>query len=170
MTEQEFQAVYERQVSRIYQICCFYLGNVADAQDAVQNIFMKLLEKRIHFRDEQHEMAWFYMVARNHCKDMLRSGWRKKRVDMEVLPEIPARREVPMHDPLVGQAIQTLSVKQKEVLYLYYYEEYSIREISRMLNRKESTIQTQLAAGRKKIRDYYMAWEKRFNNERGNEI
>lgn len=175
MTEQEFQAVYERQVSRIYQICCFYLGNVADAQDAVQNIFMKLLEKQIRFRDEQHEMAWFYTVARNHCKDLLRSGWRKKRVDMEALPEISARREVPVHDPHIEQAIQTLSVKQKEVLYLYYYEEYSIREISQMLNRKESTIQTQLAAGRKKIRNYYLgtvsslAREKRLDNERGNE-
>ena len=53
MTEQEFQAVYGRQADRVYKICCFYLGNPVDAQDAVQNIFIRLLEKKTVFWDEQ---------------------------------------------------------------------------------------------------------------------
>lgn len=153
MTEQEFQTVYERQAEFLYKICCFYLGNSTDAQDAVQNIFIKLLEKQITFHDEQHECAWFHTVARNHCRDILRNGWRKRRVDMEAVPESRlAQEDGPQPNPYLEEALSRLPIKQKEVIYLYYYEEYSIREISRLLNRKESTIQTQLAAGRKKLK------------------
>ncbi len=155
MTEQEFEAVYARQVDRIYKICCFYLGNETDAQDAVQNIFIKFYQKKISFYDEQHEMAWFLTVTRNHCKDILRSGWRRRRVDIEKMPEIAAGARRATHDPQLERALQDLSVKQKEVLYFYYYEEYSIREISQILSRKESTIQSQLAAARSSIRKYY---------------
>lgn len=155
MTEQEFQPLYERQAESLYKICRFYLGNPTDAQDAVQNIFIKLLEKQMTFHDEQHESAWFHTVARNHCRDILRSGWKKKRVDMETLPEYPAPEEKQQQDSYLEEALSRLPVKQKEVIYLYYYEEYSIREISRLLNRRESTIQSQLAAGRKKLKRYY---------------
>lgn len=58
-------------------------------------------------------------------------------------------------NPYLEQALRELPIKQKEVLYLYYYEDYSIREISGLLKRKESTIQTQLAAGRKKLKQHY---------------
>lgn len=156
MTEQEFEAVYARQVDRIYKICCFYLGNDADAQDAVQNIFIKFYEKKMNFQDEQHETAWFLTVTRNHCKDILRSGWRKRCVDIEKVPEIAVKEREAVRNPRLERALQNISVKQKEALYLYYYEEYSIREISQMLHRKESTIQSQLAAARKKIKQYYM--------------
>ena len=56
-------------------------------------------------------------------------------------------------DSLLLDKIMELPVKYREVLYLYYYEEYSIREISELLSRKESTIQTQLAAARQKLKN-----------------
>lgn len=157
MTNQEFQSIYERQVSRIYKVCCFYLGNPADAQDAVQNIFIKLLEKHVTFQNEQHETAWFYTAAKNHCKDMLRSGWHKKRAAASLkLQPAPDLESESAGNPYLEQALRQLPVKQKEVLYLYYYEEYSIREIASLLNRKESTVQTQLAYGRKKLKKQLM--------------
>lgn len=155
MTDQEFQAVYERQAGRIYKACCFYLCNPSDAQDAVQNIFIKLLEKQVTFQNEQHEMAWFYTTARNHCKDILRSGWYKKRMAAQLQPQPAAELEAePAGNPYLEQALRQLPVKQKEVLYLYYYEEYPIREIAALLKRKESTVQTQLASGRKKLKKH----------------
>ncbi len=150
MPEQEFLDIYERQAGRVYAICCFYLGNPADAQDAVQNIFIRLLEKQDAFCDRQHEEAWFYTVARNHCRDILRSGWRKKRVDMAI--PVQEKPKEAAGNECLEQALRGLPVKQKEVLYLYYYEEYSVKEISALLHRKESTIQSQLAAGRKKLK------------------
>ncbi|MDE7310882.1 MAG: RNA polymerase sigma factor [Eubacterium sp.] len=157
MTEQEFQAVYMRQVQRAYHICCLYLGNSADAQDAVQNLFLKLLEKKVVFLDEQHEAGWFCVAARNQCRDMLRSRWWKKRVDadMDVIEHATGRQEELQNNHYLELALRRLPVKQKEVLYLYYYEQYSVREISKLLKRKESTVQSQLAAGRKKLRQQY---------------
>ncbi len=157
MTEQEFQAVYNRQAERVYKICCLYLGNPADAQDAVQTLFLKLLEKRIIFQNEQHENGWFCIAARNLSKDLLRSRWRKKRIDTgtSMCENSTAQNLQAQKNPYLEQALRELPIKQKEVLYLYYYEDYSIREISGLLKRKESTIQTQLAAGRKKLKQHY---------------
>ncbi len=77
-------------------------------------------------------------------------------MDIEKVPEIAVKEREAARNPQLERALQNISVKQKEALYLYYYEEYSIREISQMLHRKESTIQSQLAAARKKIKQYYM--------------
>jgi len=157
MTEQEFQAVYDRQAERVYKICCLYLGNPMDAQDAVQNLFLKLLEKKTAFRDEQHEAGWFCIAARNHCKDILRSSWHRKRVDADewFLENETVQKSEMQKNPYLEQALHRLPMKQKEVLHLYYYEGYSVREIAGLLKRKESTVQTQLAAGRRKLRQQY---------------
>lgn len=155
MTDKEFEEVYKRQSAHIYKLCCFYLGNPSDAQDAVQNIFMKMLEKHIKFKDEQHETAWFHTVARNYCKDIIKSAWWKKKTYIESLPELATQENETADNSRMEHALKHLSVKQKEVIYLYYYEELSINEISKLLNRKESTIQSQLAAGRKKIKEHY---------------
>ena len=96
-----------------------------------------------------------YTVARNHCRDILRSGWRKKRIDLgNSLQEKLEHEKIAEEDSneCIEQALRKLPVKQKEVLYLYYYEEYSIKEMSALLHRKESTIQSQLAAGRRKLK------------------
>ena len=90
-------------------------------------------------------------------KDILRSGWYKKRAAAEPQPQAAlGSQTAPAGNPYLEEALRQLPVKQKEALYLYYYEEYSIREISVLLKRKESTVQTQLAAGRKKLKKQLM--------------
>jgi RNA polymerase sigma-70 factor (ECF subfamily) len=127
-----------------------YLKNAADAEDAVQNVFLKYMEKDITFASESHENAWFITVTRNYCKDVLKTFWRK-RVELGDIPEAGETGREP--SDLLTQ-IQALPAKYREVLYLYYYEEYSIREMASILHRKESTIQTQLAAARKRLREH----------------
>ncbi len=155
MTDKEFESIYERQSDYIYKLCCFYLGNASEAQDAVQNIFIKILEKHIKFKNEQHEKAWFHTVARNHCKDIMKSAWWKKKTYIETIPEFPLQENIQPDNSGLENALRYLSIKQKEVIYLYYYKELSINEISKLLKRKESTIQSQLAAGRKRIKEHY---------------
>jgi RNA polymerase sigma-70 factor (ECF subfamily) len=131
-------------------VAILYLKNAADAEDAVQNVFLKYIEKDITFASESHENAWFITVTRNYCKDVLKAFWRK-RVE---LGEIPETRETDHEQSDLLSQIQTLPAKYREVLYFYYYEEYSIREMASILHRKESTIQTQLAAARKQLRTH----------------
>ena len=144
----DLKEVYERQNRRVYRLAMLYLKNVQDAEDAVQNIFLKFIEKRVVFENEAHETAWFIAVTKNYCKDVLKAFWRKK-VDLGDIPEISSSEK---EGKALLMKIWKLPAKYREVLYLYYYEEYSIREISALLQRKESTIQTQLATARKKLK------------------
>lgn len=147
---EDFRAVYDRQADRVYRLCMLYLKNDSDARDGVQDIFLKLLEKNISFESAVHEQAWFIRTTKNYCIDKLKSFWRRKRADWNEWSGQAGNE--PQEEGVLLEMVMKLPMKYREVLYLYYYEEYSVREIGNMLGRKESTIQSQLAAGRKKLR------------------
>ena len=144
--EAYFRQIYDRQVERIYRMGMIYLKNTADTEDAVQNIFLKFLEKKPVFDSGEHETAWFVAVTRNYCLDILKSFWKRNRVEFRGQEE-KAFEQFRREDSLVFSALVSLPPKYREVLYLYYYEGYSVRETALLLKRKESTIQTWLAAG-----------------------
>lgn len=145
----DIQQIFERQHRRVYRIAMMMLQNAADAEDAVQNVFLKFVEKGKKFNDEEHENAWFITVTKNYCKDQLKSTWHKQ-VDFGEIPE-GASSETKAEGNLLPY-IMKLKDKYREVLYLYYYEEYSIKEMARILGRGESTLQTQLSAARGKLK------------------
>ena len=147
---QHFQEIYQRQADCVYRLCMIYLKNESDAQDGLQEVFLRALERGVSFESEEHERAWCIRTAKNYCMDQLKSFWRKKRSPMEHWRERAESR--PEEDGILLEFVMDLPVKYRDVLYLYYYEGYSVREISGMLERKESTIQSQLAAGRKRLR------------------
>ncbi len=144
----ELKDIFERQHKRVYRIAMLMLNNVSDAEDAVQNVFLKYIEKGSSFEDIEHEKAWFITVTRNYCKDQLKNFW-KRNVDMGDIPEQIQEEE---QDNELLEHIMKLPDKYKEVIYLFYYEDYSIKEMSKILDRKESTIQTQLSTARDKLK------------------
>ena len=144
----ELKDIFERQHKRVYRIAMLMLNNVSDAEDAVQNVFLKYIEKGSSFEDIEHEKAWFIAVTRNYCKDQLKNFW-KRNVDMGDIPEQIQEEE---QDNELLEHIMKLPDKYKEVIYLFYYEDYSIKEMSKILDRKESTIQTQLKTARDKLK------------------
>ena len=143
------QQIFERQHRRVYRIAMMMLQNTADAEDAVQNVFLKFVEKGQQFKDEEHEDAWFITVTRNYCKDQLKSAWRRN-TDFGEVPETASPKEG--EDDNLLPYIMKLKDKYREVIYLYYYEEYSVKEMARILGRGESTLQTQLSAARGKLK------------------
>lgn len=144
----DLEELYKCQCDRVYRVAMLYLKSPYDAEDAVQNVFMKLMDRPMKFDNKEHEDAWFITVTKNYCKDFLKSYWKRK-VAFGELPECSSGQNG--SDQLV-QEIWKLPLKYREVLYLYYYEEYAIKEISVLLHRKESTIQTQLATARKRLK------------------
>ena len=151
--KEDFQKIYFRQAEMVYRICLLYLKNRADTEDAMQSIFLKAWEHKKEFLDENHEKAWFITVARNYCKDELKSSWKKKRVEWEEMEQQnkgDVWKERESDNPVLA-GIMKLDVKYRVVLYLYYFEEYAIKEMADILKRKESTIQSQLASARKKL-------------------
>lgn len=148
-TKETFHSAYETYSTMVYRLCMLYLKNESEAKDALQDIFLKIWEKKPVFQNEMHCRAWLIQTTKHHCLDLLKSSWFKKRVAYE--PDDRGEKEKTQEDRLL-EKIQMLPAKDREVLCLYYYEEYSIKEISQIIRRKESTIQSRLAAARRRLK------------------
>ncbi len=150
MINHEIGEIYHRHVDTLYKVCFMLLKNVSDTEDAVQTVFIKLLQSNKSFTDHEHEKAWLIRTAQNHCRNILKHWWSRKKVNIESLPE----QTIPKRDDLkdVWRQVLDLPTKYKTVVYLYYYEGYSTKEIAHMLNIKESTIRSQLHTARKLLK------------------
>ena len=149
-----FHAVYERQADRIYRIAMIYLNNAADAEDALQSIFLKQIEKDRRFDDPEEEKAWYITVTKNYCKDILKSAWNKRNAIEDVEePEAQSVDTELAND--MEQALSKLPPVDREILYLHYYEGYRINEIAKILKYRESTVGSRLVAARNKLKDQF---------------
>ncbi len=145
-----FSDMYKRNINMIYRISLLHLKVQADAEDAVQSVFLKYLKASPSFKDYEHEKAWFITATKNHCRDVLKGWWHSKKKDSDI-PEASTEFSYGSEGEITEQLMK-LPEKYKDVLYLYYYEEYSIKEISAILKRNESTIRTQLCKGRERLK------------------
>ena len=148
--EAEVNRALKLYADTVRRICFMYLKNDADVEDVFQEVFLKYLLHPSSFESDAHEKAWLISTTKHYCLDVLKSSWHKKRVALDINREIMSderEQEYPVLDEILK-----LPQKYREVLYLYYYEEYSVKEIGIMLKRKESTIQSRLAAGRNKLK------------------
>lgn len=150
ISKETIEPIYHRHVSVIYKICYMMLRNTEDAEDAVQSVFMRLISKLPEFNSTDHERAWLILTAQNHCKNILKHSWRKKRVDIEHIEELVAENDSQKKELL--QAVLNLKEKYRIVIYLFYYEGYKTEEIGRMLHTNPATIRTRLHIGRKCLR------------------
>lgn len=150
-TDEKLAEVYQRNVDMVYRLSYMYLKNPFDTDDAVQSIFLKFIESNQEFKEVEHEKAWFIVTTRNYCKNILKSWWKSHRIDFESLPEAAYWDNHKQQNEIVEKLL-LLPEKYKITLYLYYFEEYSVKEISKLLNRKESTIQSQLSRGRERLK------------------
>ena len=123
------------------------VGNNADAEDVVQEVFVKLYQKQPNFESSDHEAAWLIRVAVNLCKNHLRSTWWKKVVPL--LDTHPAP-EAEQRDTM--QAVLALPAKYRVVIHLYYYEGYSAKKIAEITQQKESTVRQLLTRARRKLK------------------
>lgn len=153
----KYDELYKTYYPMVYRLALLLLKNTQDAEDAAQAVFVKLMEKEPELADAEHLKAWLLTVTRNHCRDIHRSFWNKKRAALENCPEPAAVEPFDRQESLLFEIFQTLPTKQRETVYLYYFEDYSIKEIAAILNRKESTIQSQLSAARKKMKKQFSA-------------
>ena len=143
---------FVRQYSNmILRICFTYSLGRADAQDICQNVFLKLLQSDRRFDSEGETRAFIIRITINECKDVLKSGWRRRSVPLDELIE----RETPfLPEENTGllSAVQRLPVKYREAVYLYYYEGYNAEEIAAMVRAKPAAVRQRLARAREKLR------------------
>lgn len=150
-SEQEVNAGIDRYADTIRRVCMLYLKNSADTEDVFQTVFLKYLLSDQVFESQEHEKAWFLRVAVNACKDLRKSFFRSRTVSLEELTDLPA--QLPEDHREVLEAVLSLPRKNREVVYLHYYEGYTAPQISQILGKNASTVYTLLTRSRQMLRE-----------------
>lgn len=149
LTHEQFTRLAEKYIDTVFRVAFSCLRSPTEAEDIVQNVFMKLLSSDKSFESEEHIKHWLIRVAVNECKRHLRSPWRR----MEPLEDYAA--SLPFTEPGHSElflAVMALPQKYRVPIFLYYYEDYSTEEIASMLGRPRATVCTQLARARELLR------------------
>lgn len=141
----------ERYSNTVRRICYMYLKNSTDVDDVFQEIFLKYIQNKVPFQSDEHEKAWIIRVTINKCKDICKSFWRQKVFSIDDM-EIPITDEIQVQNELL-QIVLTLPPKYKDVIYLFYYEGYTVPQMSKLLLQKENTIYSNLHRARALLKE-----------------
>ena len=144
--KQYLEETIEKYSNMVYRLAMARTGNSEEAQDVYQEVFLRLAKKMPEFQSEEHKKAWLIRVTINCSKTILNSSFIQHRTELDenLSFETPER-----HD--IYYAVLKLPIKYKTVVHLYYYENYSIKEISNILRTNENTIKSRLARARKQL-------------------
>jgi RNA polymerase sigma-70 factor (ECF subfamily) len=131
----------------LFRAALAILGDAPEAEDAVQDTYLRYLEKRPVFRDEEHEKAWLLKVTANGCKSRLRQ--RKRHPTQELLDTYPAKDE---ESRALLETVLSLPANQRAAVHLHYYEGYSTQEIAGILGQRPGTVRSHLSRARAALR------------------
>ena len=143
-SEQEFNLAVEQYLNMVYRIALNWFGSVHDAEDAAQEVMLRLWKNTSGFEGDAHLRHWLVRVTINVCKDLSHS------VPLAQAPPQPCADE-PEAQAVVEEILR-LPKKYRVPLYLYHYEGYSVREISALLRANPSTIRTRLSRARELLK------------------
>ncbi len=147
----DMEKIVRTHADMVYRLALLNSKNKHEAEDAMQEVFLKLYSHQNSIRNENHLKAWLIRVTINQCRSMAVTAWNTKRVSLETLIEsgnnIPAEEKEDFSE--VYEAVKELPAKYRQVIHLFYYEEFSIKEIAAILERNEATVKTHLKRGRK---------------------
>jgi len=137
----------------VFQVALGYVKNIHDADDIVQNVFLKLYNlynRNKTFESDEAQKAWLIRVTINESKDLLKSAWRRNRNDLDeslVAPSSYSEEQTKIYD-----YVKQLKPKFRTVIYLHYYEGYSTNEIARILKITQTAVTTQLNRARNQLK------------------
>ena len=149
MTEQDYTAAAEQYLDMVYRIALNWFRHPADAEDAAQNVMLRLWRTETDFQSEEHLRHWLVRVTVNECKRLAMRPWRKRDVSLEECAE-PVFEDREKRE--LYQAVMDLPGRYRVPLYLYYYEGYAVDEVGKIMGLNPSTVQTRLARGREKLK------------------
>lgn len=162
-----FEALIDCHQRKVLSTAYRLLGNREDAQDAAQEVFLRVHKYLRGFRSDQDFAGWLYRIIINVCRDHIR-----KRGDRHHLASIESEREAGALETLasgddveanaiksqqramIAQALSTLSTKERAALVLRDFEGLSTKEVARVLGSSQTTVRTQISSARAKIKQY----------------
>lgn len=150
-TDDCFEEVMKRYSDLIYRIAYANVRVKEDAQDVFQEVWCRYYQKNKIFESEEHRRNWLINVTLKCCKKIYSSVRYKRTVltdDMSLL-----REKLPERDFEIYDAVIRLPEKYRVPVYLYYYEDFSVNEISEITKINASTVRSQMKRGREKLKE-----------------
>ncbi|WP_105614654.1 RNA polymerase sigma factor [Vallitalea okinawensis] len=148
-TDEDVDYILDKYSDTVYKVAYSNTKDRYHAEDVFQEVFLRLVKKKPTFDNEAHLKAWLIRVTINCSKNIFLSSHFKKRAELS--EEIEDTKNIITETSELYEAVNTLPKKYGQVIYLYYYEGYSVKEIADILSAKEATIKTRLARGRKQL-------------------
>ena len=143
----DLAGLLEEHGDHLLRLCTLYLGDRSQAEDAVQDAFLRWLEKAPDFESPAHARAWLLRVTVNGCKSRLRAPWRRR-----TAPLLDAYPAAAPEEGTLLEAMQALPARDRAVLHLYYYEGYQTAEIAALTGLREGSVRSRLTRARTRLR------------------
>ncbi len=147
-TKQQAEIIIREYADMIFRIAYQNIKNVSDAEDILQEVCLTLLVKNAPLYDEAHIKPWLIRVTINKCANFHKSAWKRKTEPLNDHLTLYAPEDKELLDE-----VMKLPKNYRNVVYLFYYEGYSIEEIAKLMNKKASTIGSWLFRARKKLKN-----------------
>lgn len=153
--EEAYRQLIEEYGNRLLRTCCLILKDREEAEDVVQETFIKVFNKIDTFKEKSGLYTWIYSIALNLSRDRMRLKQDMLELKDEWIgnDDVESQVEINIDRELLRKEIFEMNSLYKEVLVLYYYEGLSIKEISYLLNEKEGTIKSKLSRGRNILKE-----------------
>lgn len=151
--KEDMTKIIEEYGNSILRMCYLYLKDFQLAEDVTQETFIIVYKKLDTFQNKSSMKTWIMSIAINLCKNQMRTHWFK-RIPLENFSEISSKDEYGklLDETTISAEIMKLPTKYREVILLYYYQELSVKEISRVLSLKETTVLQRLRRARERLK------------------
>ena len=147
--ETDLGSLYEKYADMMFRVALANTGNKEDAEDAVQEVFAKYLEKFFGFNDEEHEKAWFIRATVNKCRDTLRKNKIRDHTPLEDVLELPQKEK----GISLKEKLEMLPDKIRSAVVLHYLEGFSVEEVGEILKITPSAVKMRLKRGREALKE-----------------
>ncbi len=137
------EAILKKYGNSLMRVAFTYTNNMEDAQDVVQDVLLNYMTKAPIFDSSEHEKAWLIRVTINISKNYISSAYRRTKAELSENITVCDNYSTGLSD-----VVNSLPEKYRIVIHLFYYEGYSVKEISKIINITGSAVTTRLQRGR----------------------
>lgn len=148
----EFEQLVRELSPSLFRLALSYTGSREDAEDAVQEVFLKYLRGGRRFDSPEEARRYLMTATANQCRDLLKSAARRRNRALEEAERCAAPAADPDTRLEVQRALQALDPKYRGVVYLFYYEDYPVKRIAQCLGLTQTTVRTRLDRARKQLK------------------
>ena len=144
----DVQRAFDVHGDMVYRLAIMRTQNRADAEDVVQDVFLRYIQSAPDTADRDYEKAWLIRVTVNRTKSLANSAWNRKTVCLAHITE-PQAETMPSE---VYEAVLQLPRRYRTVVHLFYYEGFKTAEIAGLLSANEATVRSWLHRARQELR------------------